>query len=296
MVLQRALRRADGEGAGYVERWRAWVPAVSWGAVTCALLSGLLNVGLHIEGTWLQYAMSAIDLDRRATFESLDLGVFADPGDLKFGVAVNEVRPGTPDRLFDLKVVDSRGTALVERAASAHERVAVAGMDLFVMGFGPGIHLTVLQQEMGRLFDGPVPLLPGVACGDVPATVGADGSALEVRVADWPWAEGVEGKPHARLVVDGKVVLEAELAPRRVVEGQDGYAVIAWELRPYLRMGVAHRTFRAMTLWSMAAAVLALVLGAFFRPRPYWYREDGGGSLTVWPASAGAAIAERWPG
>src|SRR6266496_1746536 len=229
-VRERAVRRDPGGGAGYVRRWAAAFPVVAWLAACGVLTAGLLNFAMRAEGRWVQYAESGRDLDQRQTYRDLDLGLLADPSQLRFGVLVGAIRPRDPSRLLDLQVVDSTGRLVRDGALGAGQATSVAGIALYQWAMGPGIHLTVIHQEKGRLFDEPVPLWPaGGGGGAYAETLRSGNLELRVRVDGWPWPDDDSGTANVTLRDGPQVLFEGVVEPRKVYPARDGYGIITWE-------------------------------------------------------------------
>ena len=292
-VRERAVRRDPGGGAGYVRRWAAAFPVVAWLAACGVLTAGLLNFAMRAEGTWIQYAESGRDLDQRQTYRDLDLGLLADPSQLRFGVLVGAIRPRDPSRLLDLQVVDSTGRLVRDGALGAGQATSVAGIALYQWAMGPGIHLTVIHQEKGRLFDEPVPLWPAGGGGAYAETLRSGNLELHVRVDGWPWPDEASGTANVTLRDGPQVLFEGVVEPRKVYPAREGYGIITWETRPYVGLGVAHRTYRQLSAASLAVLVTALVLWAFVRAAPFRYREEEDGGVAVFPPDAWAKLSVR---
>lgn len=289
-VRRAATRRGAAGGAGHVRRAALAAPIVLSLALGAVLISGILNAAYHLEGTWVQFADSGRDLDLRATYRELDVGLLANPADLKYGVVVGEVRPAEPARLADVSVVQPGGVAAWTGVLPAGGATALHGLQLYQWSYGPAVHVTVVHRERGKLFDQPVPLWPAARPGSYGETIVGDGMALDLAVSRWPWRDGEEGEARAKLRAGDRVLLDTALRPREVFAAADGYAVIAWELRPYVGLGVVHRTFRRLTVVALAAALAAVAAWAVLRPRPFCYVEEPDGGVRVSPASAWAAL------
>jgi hypothetical protein len=290
-----ALRTSPHDGAGYAHRWRLVLRAAACVAAAGVLSSGLLNVTLRTEGTWIQYAGSGRDLDVRETYDTLDLGVLADPAGLKYGLVLGEIRPRDPERLADVRVLAPDGTAVREEVLGVGRALDVAGIHVWPWGVGPAVHLTVLQKEAGRLLDAPIALWPSQAPGRYAQQLETGDLALSVAIDGWPAADDAERRPHVTLRKGDAILIDGAVMPRKVAEGYDGYAVIAWEIRPYVAFALAHRTFRSMTIGSMAALAVLLLATALLRPRPFWYREEGEGAVSIVPSGAWARLVRRRP-
>ena len=289
----RASRRDEAGGAGWARRWAAVFPVAAWTAAGAVLLSGLLNVTMRIEGTWIQWAGSGMDLDLRETYRSLDVGWLADPAELRYGVTIGEVRPGTPAQLADLSVVNASGQVVVAGPLAAGGANDLAGARLFTWGYGPGVHLTVMQKEQGRLLDAPVPLWPAGKVGSYAEQIENGPVRLELRVDGWPFPEGAPGGVHATLRNGAEVLFDGTLLPKQVEQAAQGYGLISWESRPWVGFGIAHRTFSTLSRWSLAALLVALLASVTIPARPFWYRHEPDGGVSISPPSAWAAIARR---
>jgi len=292
-VIVRASRRGEAGGAGHARRWAAIFPVAAWAAAGCVLLSGLLNVTMRIEGTWIQWAGSGRDLDVRETYRTLDVGMLADPAELRYGVLLGDVRPATPAQLADLSVVSAAGKTVLSAPIGTGAARDLAGARLYAWGYGPGLHLTVMQKEQGRLFDAPVPLWPAGKVGSYAERIDNGDVALDLRVDGWPFPDGARDGVHATLRNRGAVLFDGTLLPQQVEEAAQGYGLICWENHAWVGLGIAHRTYRTLTFWSFSALALAILASIAFPARPFWYRVEADGGLSISPPSAWAALAGR---
>ncbi len=289
LVRAAALVREDGGGRGYVRPARRLVPLALLGALLALLVSGLLNVLFHAEGEWTHWAGSARDLDARDTYDRLSLGALADPADLRYAVAVDDIRRGDAGWVVDLAVVDREGRRVGGGALGPGDHLAVGGLDVSVGPHGPGVRLTVVHEQRGRVFERPVPLLP-LADGSWGRVVEGDGMELSLALPRWPPPPGAEVDPRVSLRSATAVLCEGRAQLGKVNVCGQGYGFIPWEIRPWVELRVAHRTFRAMTIDALAVAAVAAALWPLLRARPFWYREDPDGSVSLHPRSALEAL------
>jgi hypothetical protein len=293
-IRRRARWRGAGGGRGFARPIALAFPPIAHGGLAAMFLSGLLNIALHVEGRWVQYAGSGRDLDLRATYEALSVGLLADPANLKYGVLVGDVRPSEPARLADVEVIDAFGRRVEAGTVGPDRGLDVRAMHFFQWAYGPGVHLTLLHRQKGRLFDQPFPLWPGATPGEYAERIeGGDDVTVDVRTAGWPRPDGAAAPLQVAVRRQDDVLYQGTVEPRQVQVARDGYAVILWEVRPYVGLGMAHRTFRTMTLASAAVAALGLALWVAFGARPFWYREGEGDAVAVSPPRAWAALARR---
>jgi len=291
-VRARALRRAPDGGSGYLRPWAAAFPALAWVALCGVLASGLLNVTMRVEGRWIGYADAGRDLDVRQTYRDLDLGLFADPRDLRYGVLVHDVRPTSPSRLADVEIVDATGRTVASSVLDARGSIRLGGMVVYPWSYGPSLHVTLLHKDRGRLLDEVVPLWPTDRVGRYAERLESDGLALVIAVEGWPWPEGTPGDALVKLWSGERVLFDGPVAPRKAYAAKDDYGVIVWEMRPYVGLGVAHRTYRGLTLWSLGVFALAMLGAVAFPSRPFAYVEEPEGGVAVFPPAAWAKLSE----
>jgi hypothetical protein len=291
-VRQAASQRDAAGGRGYSRPLARLAPAVALAGMAAALASGLLNFAFRVEGRWIQYAGSGKDLDLRPTYSELSLGAFADPAELKYGVLVGEVRPAQHDRLADVEVIDASGGRVGGGTLAPGSSLRIHDLALYEWAVGPGARVTIVQKDRGRLFEQPVPMWPGSAAGEYAVSIAAEDVQVELFALGWPSAGG-EPALSARIRSGEKVLFEGPIKTGRVAAADDGYGLIVWELRPYVGLGLAHRTYRVLTLSSLSLTALGLLAWAVLRARPFWYTEEADGALSVQPASALAVFEAR---
>ncbi|MDF1566238.1 MAG: hypothetical protein P1V51_24615 [Deltaproteobacteria bacterium] len=295
-VRRAALKREGTGGGGQIARWAMIFPLLVHLSVALVFLSGLLNVLFHTEGRWVQFAGGGKDLDLLETYQELDLGLLADPSDLRYGVILGEIRPGEPERLFDMKVVDSSGKTLQEGPRAVRSVVPLGNTSLYQWGMGPGVRLTLLQRERGRLFDQPVVLWPTPGKpGRFHENLESGNLKLMVSVSGWPPAGGEAPRVFAGVYQregerERALVPNQRVEPSSVTEGEEGYAVIVWEVRSYLGLGIVRGTHQTLTRVGLLGVLLGLLGWALFRPTHFVYEEQEDGAILVSPPRAWARL------
>jgi len=289
LVRGAASARDGGGGRGHVRPVLRLVPLVLLCALATVLVSGLLNVLFHAEGAWTHWADSARDLDVRATYDRLSLGALADPSDLRYGISVGEIRPGQPERLLAVGIVDPTGKRVGGGVLGRGEGITLGDLDLAVGEYGPGVRFTFIHEERGRLFEEPVPLLPS-GPGEYARVIEGDGLDVSLRLTGWPAATGTDADPRVSIRAGETVLCEGRAQLGKVNLCGGGYAFIPWEIRPWAELRVAHRTFRSWTLGGLVAAAFALLAWPLLPARPFWYLEQPDGSVSVYPLSAWSAL------
>ncbi|HZZ83466.1 MAG TPA: hypothetical protein VFE30_02925 [Anaeromyxobacteraceae bacterium] len=293
--LARALSvvQADGAGAGYVRRWAFAFPAVAALAAGGTALAGIAQAGSHVDGTWIQYPSTLRALAAREAYRSLDPGLWAAPSDVAMASAVGAILPRAPARLLQLRLLDGAGGVLAEDVLPAGAALQARGFAVRAWAIGPSVPVALLGPDGGTLLEAVVPLWPGAGVGAYSGRIDLSPGVAELRVANWPGPTEETVEVEATVRIGERVVFRGGVEPGRPIPVGGEVRLIAGAVRPFAGLGLSRPGPRRAVAGCAALVALALCAATLISPRPYWYREEEGGSLAVSPRSAWALLTLR---
>ncbi len=293
--LARALASAADArgGAGDLRRWGFAFPAVAAIAAAGVAFAGIAQATWRADGRWIQLAGTRRALSAGEAYGALALGLLAAPSDVGLTAALLEISDREVARRLRVRLVDPSGATLADGPIDGGSSVEARGFAVEAWAMGPAVPVTVAGPDGAKVLEVAVPLWPGPQPGTWAGAIDLPAAALDLRVEGWPRPAGERVEVAATVRAGARVVREGPLEVGRAVYAGRALTLVAGPVQPFAGLRIARTAPARAALGCLAVLLLALGGWAVAPPRPYRFRAEEDGSVSISPRSAWALLATR---